>query len=200
MKNKLKIMLKDIIKIIEGPWFVADGALLGIMREGDLLDFDDDVDIYVLPETKLNWDKLPEKYKHHKDYMLYKIYDREDKVPSENEWLRFISYKLTLFEFYGYNRAQITEAIAPDYKSEKITRQHANLWIDIIELVHDVQHDLYRLNNHWNGREFYFTPDECKSEINNSLGFDINIPKDPENVLNRIYGSTWEVEDRCHVY
>jgi len=200
MKNKLKIMLKDIIKIIEGPWFVADGALLGIMREGDLLDFDDDVDIYVLPETKLNWDKLPEKYKHHKDYLCTKIYDREDDVPTENEWLRFISYKRTLFEFYGYNRAQITEAIAPDYKSEKITRQHANLWIDIIELVYDDQHDLYRLNNHWNGIEFWFTPDECKSEVNNSLGFDINIPKDPENVLNRIYGSTWVVQNMSYVY
>ena len=34
-------MLKDIISCIEGPYIVADGALLGLMREGDLLEFDD---------------------------------------------------------------------------------------------------------------------------------------------------------------
>ena len=85
-KTKLKIMLKDIIKIIEGPYIIADGCLLGLMREGDLLEFDDDVDIYILPETKINWDKLPNKYKYNKDYMCYKIYNGKDQIPVENEW------------------------------------------------------------------------------------------------------------------
>ena len=200
MKNKLKIILKDIIKIIEGPWFVADGALLGLMREGDLLVWDEDIDIYILPETKINWDKLPNKYKYHKDYMCMKIYDGQDEIPTENEWLRFISYKRTLFQYYGYNRAQLTEAIASDYKTEKIVRQHPNVWVDIIPLVYDDTHNLYRLNNHWNGIEFWFTPDECQGMYNNSLGFDIKIPKDPTKVLERIYGPTWEVQDIYHAY
>lgn len=199
-KNKLKEMLKDIIKIIEGPYFVADGCLLGLMREGDLLEFDEDVDIYLLPETKINWDKLPNKYNFHKDYLAYKIYDGKDDIPTENEWLRFISYKRTLFQYYGYNRAQLTEAIASDYKTEKIVRQHPNLWLDIIPLVYDDTHNLYRLNNHWNGQEFYFTPDECQGMYNNSLGFDIKIPNNPKEVLTRIYGPNWGVEDKYYVY
>tara|TARA_R110000823_G_scaffold169539_1_gene301819 strand:- start:9 stop:617 length:609 start_codon:yes stop_codon:yes gene_type:complete len=199
-KNKLKIMLKDIIKIIEGPWFVADGALLGLMREGDLLEFDSDIDIYILPETKINWDKLDNKYNFHKDYMCYKIYNGEDKIPTENEWIRFIAFKRTLPEFYGYSRAELTEAVATDYKSEKIIRQYPNLWVDIISLVYDNKHDLYRLPYHWNGQEFYFTPDECKGMYDNRLGFDIKIPKNPKQVLERIYGTNWLIEQRDHVY
>ena len=59
MDNKLKNMLKDLISCIEGDYIVADGALLGITREGGLLKDDDDIDLYILPNTKINWDKLP---------------------------------------------------------------------------------------------------------------------------------------------
>ena len=51
--EKLKIMLKDLIPCIEGKWFVGDGALLGLIRKGDLLEFDDDIDIFITPETKI---------------------------------------------------------------------------------------------------------------------------------------------------
>ena len=199
-KNKLKIMLKDIIPCLEGPWFVADGALLGLMREGDLLEFDDDIDIYILPETKINWDKLPNKYNFHKDYMCMKVYNGEDKIPTENEWLRFLAYKRNCYEYLGFNRSQLTSAISKDYRKQKIIRKYPNLWLDIISLVHDNKHDLYRLPYHWNGTEFYFTPDEFKSEINNSLGFDIKIPKNPREVLKRIYGTNWIIEERDYQY
>jgi len=199
-KNKLKEMLKDIIKIIEGPYIIADGALLGIIREGDLLDFDNDVDIYILPETKINYNKLPNKYKYNKDYMCYKIYNGHDKIPTENEWKRYLSYKRTCYEFYGYSRPMLTEAVAKDYKTEKIIRKYADLWIDIFVLVYDDKHNLYRIPYHWNSQEFFFTPDECKSQINNSLGFNIKIPKNPREVLKRIYGPNYLIEDRDYQY
>lgn len=199
-KNKLKIMLKDIIPCIEGNYIVADGALLGLMRQGDLLEFDDDIDIYILPDTKINWDKLPNKYKYNKDYMCYKIYNGEDQIPVENEWFRFIAYKRCCYEYLGYNRAELTSAISKDYRKQKIDRQYPNLWIDIFVLVYDDKHNLYRIPYHWNGTEFYFTPEEFKSQINNSLGFDIKIPKNPKQVLERIYGSNWIIEDRDYQY
>jgi len=199
-KDKLKIMLKDILPCIEGPYIIADGALLGIMREGDLLEFDNDVDIYILPETKINWDKLPNKYKYNKDYMCYKIYNGEDKIPTENEWLRFISYKRCCYEYLGYNRAELTSAISKDYRKQKIDRQYPNLWVDIIPLVHDNKHNLYRLPYHWNGTEFYFTPTECQGMYDNRLGFDIKIPKFPKQVLERIYGTNWIIEERDYQY
>ena len=200
MDNKLKNMLKDLIPCIEGQYIVADGALLGITREGGLLKHDDDIDLYILPNTKINWDKLPNKYKHYKDYMCYKIYDGQDKIPSSNEWLRFIAFKRTMPEYYGYNRAELTRAIANDYKREKINRQYPSAWIDIFELVYDKTHKLYRIPAHWNGTEFYFTPFECEGAYDNTLGFDIKIPKNHIQVLERIYGSNWIVEDRVHQY
>ena len=200
MENKLKIMLNDLIPCIEGQYIVADGALLGITREGGLLKHDDDIDLYILPNTKINWDKLPNKYKYYKDYMCYKIYDGQDKIPSSNEWLRYIAYKRTMPEYYGYNRAELCGAIAPDYEREKITRKYPGVWIDVFELVYDEKYDLYRIPQHWNGTEFYFTPFECEGIYDNTLGFDIKIPKNHIQVLERIYGSNWIVEDRDHQY
>ena len=199
-KNKLKEMLQDLIPCIEGKWFVADGCLLGLMRTGDLLDFDNDIDIYILPQTKINWDKLPNKYKHHKDYMCYKIYNGEDTVPSENEWLRFLAYKRTCYEYYGYNRAELTKSISKDYRKQKVDRKYPGLWIDIFVLVYDNKHNLYRIPYHWNGSEFYFTETECDGMHDNRLGFDMILPKNPKQVLERIYGSNWIIEDRDYQY
>lgn len=199
-KDKLKEMLKDLIPCIEGKYIVADGALLGIIREGDLLDFDDDVDIYLLPGTKINYDKLPTKYKYSKDYMCMKVYDGKDEIPTQNEWLRYISYKRTCYQYLGYNRAEICQDVAKYYKYEKITRKYPSVWIDIFSLVHDCRYNIYRIPQHWNGTEFYFTADESEGLHDNSLGFDIIIPKNPKQVLERIYGSNYLIEDRCHQY
>ncbi len=202
MKNKIKIMLNDLINsnIFNGKWFVADGALLGLMRNKDLLDFDDDIDIYVLPSTKINWDLLNNKYKYYKDYTCYKIYDTRDTRVNSNEWLRYISYKRTMPRYYGYNRAELCSAIAQDYKHEKIIRQYPNVWIDVFVLEYDKDHKLYRIPQHWNGTEFYFTEEEVEGEINTTLGYPIRIPKNPLQVLERIYGVNWRVEDRFHQY
>mgnify|MGYP003666592067 FL=1 len=202
MKNKLKIMLNDLINnnIFDGTWFVADGALLGITREGGLLNHDDDIDIYVLPNTKINWDKLSNKYKYYKDYTCYKIYDRNDERVSSNEWLRYIAFKRTMPQYYRYNRAQLCRAISGEYEKEKIVRQYPSAWIDIFVLEYDKDHDLYRIPQHWNGTEFYFTPKEVEGQIDNTLGYEIRIPKNHKQVLERIYGSNWIVEDRDHQY
>ena len=202
MKKKLKIMLKDLIQsnIFDGTWFVADGALLGIKRNKDLLDFDDDIDIYVLPSTKINWDKLNNKYKYYKDYSCYKLYDRSDERVVSNEWLRYIAFKRTLPQYYRYNRAELCRAISGDYEKEKIVRQYPNVWIDIFVLVYDEDNELYRIPQHWNGTEFHFTKKEVECEKDDTLGFTINIPKNPIQVLERIYGVNWKVEDRDYQY
>ena len=202
MKKKLKIMLKDLIEsnIFDGTWFVADGALLGIKRNKDLLDFDDDIDIYVLPSTKINWDKLNNKYKYYKDYSCYKLYDRSDERVVSNEWLRYIAFKRTLPQYYRYNRAELCRAISGDYEKEKIVRQYPNVWIDIFVLVYDEDNELYRIPQHWNGTEFHFTKKEVECEKDDTLGFTINIPKNPIQVLERIYGVNWKVEDRDYQY
>lgn len=199
-KTKLKEMLKAIIPAIEGKYIVADGCLLGIIREGDLLDFDDDIDLYLLPGSKINYDKLPDKYKYYKDYMCMKVYDGKDEIPSSNEWLRFVSFKRCCYQYLGYNRAEICQDVAKYYKYERITRKYPSVWIDIFSLVHDCRYNIYRIPFHWRGTEFYFTADECDGVNNDTLGFDIKIPKNPKQVLERIYGSNYMVENRTHQY
>ena len=43
VKLILKEMLHELISYIEGPYFLGDGGLLGLIREKDLLDHDDDL-------------------------------------------------------------------------------------------------------------------------------------------------------------
>ena len=50
----LKEMLKEIIPFIDGEWFLSDGGLLGIIRNKDLLDHDDDLDLYLMPNASIN--------------------------------------------------------------------------------------------------------------------------------------------------
>ena len=70
----------------------------------------------------------------------------------------------------------------------------------MFELVYDEKYDLYRIPQHWNGTEFYFTPFECEGAYDKTLGFEIKIPKNHKQVLERIYGSNWIVEDRDYQY
>ena len=199
MKEKLKIMLKDIIPIFDGIWFVSCGGLLGIVREGDLLEWDDDIDIYILPDTKINWDKLPKKLNYYKDYICYKIYDRDEpKTKMPNNWLRYLSYKRSCYEYFGFNRAQLTKSVAPFYQYESkadICRSH---WIDIFTLVYDPLNDRWKIPYLWGKKEFYFTKRECETEIDTTLGFPINIPQNCLDVLQRTYGDGFMIEDREH--
>ena len=50
----LKQILKELIPYIKGDWFVGDGALLGLIREKGLIEYDNDIDIYLLPDSSIN--------------------------------------------------------------------------------------------------------------------------------------------------
>ena len=197
MKEKIKILLKDLIPIFEGTWFISCGGLLGIVREGDLLEWDEDIDIYVLPTTKINWDKLPEKLNYYKDYMCYKVYDKDGpttKMP--NNWNRFLAYKRSMYEYCGLNRAQLAKAVAPSYQYESKCDICRSYWVDIFVLVYDELNDYYKIPYLWGKKEFYFTHKECETQVDSTLGFNVNIPKNPLDVLQRTYGDGFMVEDR----
>ena len=54
----LKENLKNLIPAIRGDWFLSDGGMLGIERSGDLIPFDNDLDIYLLPGSSIDPDIL----------------------------------------------------------------------------------------------------------------------------------------------
>jgi len=200
--EKLKIMLKDLIPCIEGKWFVGDGALLGLIRKGELLEFDDDIDIYILPETKIHWDKLPDKYKYYKDYICYKIYNGLGRQPHKiSPWIRYNQYMRLLPKNRGLNRANLLKLASKTYREEKIDMNYKAPWIDIFVLEKDVKNEgQYNLLYIWNKTEFYFTKENLQLDINYDLGYPINIPHKANEVLERQYGEDYMIENRNHCY
>lgn len=200
--EKLKIMLKDLIQCFEGPWFLGDGGLLGLIRKGDLLDFDDDLDIFILPETKINWNKLPNKYNYNKDYVCTKVYDRLSREPATlSPWLRYIQYMRICPENKGFNRAELLQVGSSSYREESIERKYKAPWIDIFILEKDIDTDNYVVPYYFNkDKIFHYTPENLKLDINYDLGYPINIPHKAEEVLERQYGEDWMIEDRNFLY
>ena len=203
MKEILKEMLKNLIPCIEGKWFVGDGALLGLIRNGDLLDFDDDVDIFILPETKINWNKLPNNLKYYKDYVCYKVYDnRNGRTPQISDWLYFNQYIRLLPEYRGLNRSQLLQVASKTYKEEKIERKYTMPWIDIFILEKDVENDgQYNVPYYFSkDRHDLYTKENLDLKENYDLGFKINIPNKAEEVLERQYGVDWMIENKEFKY
>jgi len=203
MKEILKEMLKNLIPCIEGKWFVGDGALLGLIRQKDLLDFDDDVDIFILPETKINWNKLPNNLKYYKDYVCYKVYDdRNGKSPQISDWLYFNQYIRLLPQYRGFNRAELLHVASKTYKEEKIEKKYTKPWIDIFILEKDVENDgQYNVPYYFSkDRHDLYTKENLDLKENYDLGFKINIPNKAEEVLERQYGVDWMIENKEFKY
>ena len=200
--EKLKIMLKDLIPCIDGKWFVGDGALLGLIRKGDLLEFDDDIDIFITPETKINWDKLPDKYNYYKDYICYKIYNGLGREPHKiSPWIRYLQYMRLLPENRGCNRAELFKLASKTYREEMIQMNYKAPWLDIFVLEKDKDTDNYIVPYYFNkDKLFYYTPENLELNINYDLGFPINIPNKAEEVLERQYGKDYMIEKRNFLY
>ena len=194
MKEQLKEMLKDLIPCIEGRWFLSDGGLLGLVREGDLIDYDDDLDLFIFPETKLNFDKLNSKYSHYKDYMCYKIYNESNQKPNcRNDWHRFNEYTGSLPECRGFNRGELYRFSSAIYREERIELKYTLPWIDIFMLEHEEEEERYIVPYYFNKKLFYYNYDELELKENYDLGFKIYIPNNAEAILERQYGSEWQI-------
>ncbi len=200
--EKLKIMLKDLIPCIEGKWFVGDGALLGLIRKGDLLEFDDDIDIFITPETKINWDKLADKYGYYKDYICYKIYNGLGREPHKiSPWIRYLQYMRLLPENRGCNRAELFKLASKTYREEMIQMNYKAPWLDIFVLEKDKDSDNYIVPYYFNkDKLFYYTPENLELNINYDLGYKIFIPNKAEEVLERQYGKDYMIEKRNFLY
>ena len=46
-------MLRELIPYIKGDYFLSDGGLLGLTRKHELISYDDDLDLYLLPGSTI---------------------------------------------------------------------------------------------------------------------------------------------------
>ena len=187
-------MLKDLIKCIDGPWFVGDGALLGLIREKGLIEYDNDIDIYLLPDSSINLENsLLKKQKY---YMDTKIYDINNPVYKCNNWNEYLAYKRVIHRDLKLNRASLMKMARPTYDNEKIVAEFTLPYIDVYYLKDDSSK--YILDN-WDN--IYFNYNEINDlQVNNDLGYDVPIPNEPHSILKRQYGSSYMVPDKNFKY
>ena len=178
---KLKKLLKDLIPHIEGRWFVGDGALLGLIRGRDLIEHDNDIDIYLLPGSSIH---LPEdnNIKIQKYYMEHKVYDNRNEYKKLDTWQEYIRYKRCFNK--GINRAQLYEKCSPHYCEERIINKFTLPFIDVYYLKQE--DNKLTLDKPWD-----FLKYDIDMEIieNNDLGYTVPIPKNAEAILKNQYGS-----------
>ena len=188
-------MLEDLKDLIDGEWFVGDGALLGLTRDHKLIDGDNDIDIYLLPNAKIN---IPKKsrYAIQKYYMDFKFYINKVKPKKLNKWLEYIAYKRIQPEQIGLNRPQICAKIKDSYKSEAIVPEFSSPYIDCYYLE-------------WDGKKYTvpkwpmisFSEEEVLDlPENTDLGFSVPVPNKVEDILERQYGKDWRIPNPSFSY
>ena len=198
----LKEMLKELIPYIKGDWFLSDGGLLGLKRNKDLLDHDDDLDLYLMPHARL---ELPDDHPtlgQQEYYMESKVYRKNEQVFNPNLWIEYLSYLRCIPEASGMNRAELFKFGKSRYSHECIVPEFTKPYIDIFHLKYGDPISYHYCIPYWTEfkNQYYTIPEVESLEENNDLGFKIFIPKKSEDVLGRLYGSDWIIENKNFLY
>lgn len=190
MTTSLIELLQKLIECIDGEYFVSDGALLGIIREGKLIEYDKDIDIYLLKNSQININKLTKnniKIVNH--YLCDKVYDPSNEKPRLHAWNEYLSYKKLYYP--KLDRKRLIEKVRPMYDEEKKECLFTNPHIDIFYLDDNLSFDYGHLTS-----KYKYSEDELfPLQTNNRLGFDIYIPNKPIRVLERLYGTSWYIRN-----
>jgi len=186
---KLLDMLEELIPNINGKWFLSDGALLGLHRDKKLIDWDYDLDLYVLEDTTIDLELT--NLQKQKYYMCDKIYNANNVFQYSNPWLEYIRYKRLLPQYKNLNRGQITKQISQDYKTEKIIKEFTSPHIDVFTLKKE--NDRYVYKDGLYSRMFYLQEEIEDLEVIYYNGIAINIPSKTEVILERLYGSDYMI-------
>ena len=190
-KEKLLSLLERVSDCIEGAWFVGDGALLGIHRKGDLIEYDDDIDIFLLPGSELNYKKLNECGIESEYYYLNeKVYDPKHEYIKKNAWKEYTSaMKLGCPD---YNRADLIHMAAISYGDNKIQNKHTTPNIDVFYLKD--MGDYYSVDN-WEEYVCYYKTEIIDLERIRLHGIEIYIPNilHRDNILSRQYGDDYMI-------
>jgi len=187
--NLLEILQK-LIECIEGEYFVSDGALLGIIREGKLIEYDKDIDIYLLKNSFININKLTKnKLSIVNHYLCDKVFDAKNEKPIIHKWNEYLSYKKLYYP--KLDRKRLIEKVRATYDEEKKDCIFTNPNIDIFYLNENLSFDYGFLSDKYK----YYDDELFPLQINNTLGFDIYIPNKPIKVLKRLYGTSWNIKN-----
>lgn len=184
--NELLRLLKELDKCIVGKWCLVGGGLLGLIRDGEFIDYDNDLDIYLLPGSYVDLKKIDSQCGIQKYYMDTKFYFKNENIyKPKNRWLEFMSFIRTTPEMKGKNRSEVMVEASKRYKDEYIEPEFTNIFIDIYNLEED------GTIKFWDN--YYLLPEEFSQLIlYELLNYEIPIPSKAMEVLVRHYGEDWK--------
>lgn len=186
-------MLKELIPFIKGDYFLSDGGLLGLTRDRKLISYDNDLDLYLMPETTI---EIPNSsnLQLSQYYLDKKVSRKNVNYTKKNKWLEFCSYLRTLPENIGLNRSKIFSLAKDKYPKEAIEAKFSIPYIDIFQL--EKVGDDYNIPFWTDYNGFNYKSEEVnKLVFNTDLGFPVLIPYYAENILERQYGKDWKIEN-----
>ena len=127
---KLIEVLQELIPRINGSYWLGDGAFLGLVREGKLIDYDNDIDLYILQDTTIDLsDSILEQQQY---YLCNKIYNPNNDKLKLNTWLEYCS--LIKMNNTKLNRSQVFQLAKETYNEKKIINKFTKDHIDIFIL------------------------------------------------------------------
>lgn len=193
-KEKLLSILSRLIKCIKGDYFIGDGALLGIHRNGDLISYDNDIDIYLLKDSTINYKMLNDKKLCTENYYLNeKIYDPTFEYFKKNPWRETLN-ALRVIE-PNKSRYDLISLGSCIHNDIKIQNKHTEPNIDIYYLKSNGSIE------HWDN--IYYNDNEISNlETFNLQGINIKIPnkKVREQILRRQYGENFMIPNPHYKY
>ena len=192
--DKLLSNLRKLIPCIKGKWFMGDGALLGLVREKKMIEYDDDIDLFLYPNSYIDKSMLKEQGLDYYDYYMGgKIFNPNDEdIIIKNKWLEFLDYVRTLPECEGYNRPQLTSYAKSIYSYDYKSPLYKKPWIDICYLEKHEDYFIYPFNF---GFQQYINYNKYNYKTKKELFYDIEvyIPENEIEVLKNIYGKNWVI-------
>tara|TARA_R110002020_G_scaffold224651_3_gene434475 strand:- start:1047 stop:1658 length:612 start_codon:yes stop_codon:yes gene_type:complete len=190
LNNKLLALLKELSEFIVGEYVLVGGGMLGLHRNGKLIDGDNDLDIYLLPGSYIS--TLPKHIGIQSYYMDTKVYYKnEPPWKPKNKWLEYLSFCRMKPEMKGLNRPQLTAASSKTYKEEYIEPEFTEVHIDVHYLREDGTVPFWE-------KKYDLKPEELSNiqYIEYSDEFTtllLPLPGSLNDVCCRHYGPTWRV-------
>lgn len=154
-----KVLTKNGIK-----YFATYGTLLGIIREGCFMDYDDDIDLGILNTDKFSWELLENSMK--EIGMLKKHqFVLGSRITEQTYKSGYLNVDFFLYEMEG------DKSVSYVYfhkKNEKYPQDHFSTAVNVTSLIADVK------------------------RMKISMG-EVAVPEHPELFLKEIYGEDWRI-------
>lgn len=165
LKDVFEVMIAERIKCV-----CIEGTLLGLVRDGQLIPWDDDLDFAIIESDSFSWE-LFEKYMNENGFWKYRTFEDEGKVISQ-------SYKKkgVLCDF----------GIWPDTTEE----------IDLVYGCYEIPGNKYINGCAGKYQVWNRKVPGIKGIVKRTIGGTaVLIPKNSEEILAAIYGKNWRIPD-----